>query len=213
MAPTLRIASLVFVTLTGPVQAGTQPNPPTPSIQPGSSPSAGSRPPVDEVLRKELLAMAREDQLDSVAADPGAPAIAAQHGLWPPQVRLARIKEIVAQHGWPGKSLVGEDGAHAAWILVQHADTDPLFQRDCLDPMRTAFEAGEVTAQELSFLTDRVMQAEGKPQVYGTQGAFHPTPEEETQVDMNRALIGLEPWRVFIERRRKPHEAWLPDPK
>jgi hypothetical protein len=32
-----------------------------------------------------------------------------------------RMREIVANHGWPGRSLVDEDGAHAAWTLVQHA--------------------------------------------------------------------------------------------
>jgi hypothetical protein len=27
----------------------------------------------------------------------------------------------VTEHGWPGRSLVGEDGAEHAWCLVQHA--------------------------------------------------------------------------------------------
>ena len=36
---------------------------------------------------------------------------------------------VVDHHGWPGASLVGEDGAQAAWLLVQHADQDPGFQR------------------------------------------------------------------------------------
>src|SRR5258708_380628 len=46
----------------------------------------------------------------------------------------ARLKAVVAAHGWPGKSLVGEKAAHAAWLLVQHADADPAFQRRCLHP-------------------------------------------------------------------------------
>jgi hypothetical protein len=29
-----------------------------------------------------------------------------------------RLKEIVDKHGWPGRSLVGKDGAHAAWLVV-----------------------------------------------------------------------------------------------
>jgi hypothetical protein len=35
-----------------------------------------------------------------------------------------RLDEIVDAHGWPGKSLVGEDGAHAAWLIAQHAVHD-----------------------------------------------------------------------------------------
>ncbi|PYV16293.1 MAG: hypothetical protein DMG07_08125 [Acidobacteria bacterium] len=31
------------------------------------------------------------------------------------------MTEVVAGRGWPGTRLVGEQGAHAAWLLVQHA--------------------------------------------------------------------------------------------
>src|SRR3954453_2080197 len=33
-----------------------------------------------------------------------------------------RLAAIIAAVGWPGRSLVGEDGADAAWALAQHAD-------------------------------------------------------------------------------------------
>ena len=164
---------------------------PAPAAAPQAAPDEEgapvSRPAIDAALRKELLEMGREDQL----------------GLSGHERRLARMKEIVAQRGWPGKSLVGEDGAHAAWIVVQHFDMDLDFQRFCLEQMRLGFERGEVTAIELSFLTDRVLVHEGRPQRYGTQGAIgSPSPEEEARIDANRLAIGLEPWRVFIEKRR-----------
>ncbi len=38
------------------------------------------------------------------------------------------MKQIVAQHGWPGEKLVGAMGAQAAWLLVQHVDHDREFQ-------------------------------------------------------------------------------------
>lgn len=41
----------------------------------------------------------------------------------------ARLKEIIAEYGWPGRSLVGEDGMIAAWFIAQHAIGDPPFQR------------------------------------------------------------------------------------
>ena len=46
----------------------------------------------------------------------------------------AWLKENVERHGWPGRSLVGVDGAHAAWLLAQHAEHE--FQRDCLRRMK-----------------------------------------------------------------------------
>ena len=54
-----------------------------------------------------------------------------------------RLKEIVDQHGWPGKSMVGKDGAHAAWLLAQHADADLEFQKKCLALMQ-ALPEGEM---------------------------------------------------------------------
>ena len=169
-----------------------------PQITPAVAVSPASKATIDAGLRKELLEMAREDQL----------------GLGGYERRLVRMKGIVAQRGWPGKSLAGEDGAHAAWVVVQHFDTDLAFQRFCLEQMRLSFERGEVTAWELSFLTDRVLEHEGKPQMYGTQGAIgSPSPEEEARLDANRLAIGLEPWRVFIEQRRRNPGPWLPDAK
>ncbi len=32
---------------------------------------------------------------------------------------LAWMKEVVVKVGWPGRSVVGEDGANAAWLLAQ----------------------------------------------------------------------------------------------
>ena len=54
------------------------------------------------------------------------------------QRNTARMKGIVDEHGWPGRSLAGEDGANAAWLLVQHADADPAFQERCLALMEAA---------------------------------------------------------------------------
>jgi hypothetical protein len=67
-------------------------------------------------LRRELLAMAEEGQrlqtqlmADSSVGD----------GYHPRKEvhdrNAVRLTEIIADHGWPGRSLVGEDGANAAW--------------------------------------------------------------------------------------------------
>jgi hypothetical protein len=111
----------------------------------------------------------------------------------------ARLKEIVARHGWPGKSLVGEKAAHAAWLLLQHADADPAFQRRCLDLMTKA-PPDEVSPKDIAYLTDRVLLAEGKPQRFGTQfrkdesGKWVPkTLEDPEHVDERRKAADLEP--------------------
>ena len=118
----------------------------------------------------------------------------------------ALIHKIVDERGWPGRSLAGEDGASAAWLIVQHMDTEPEFQRRCLTLMEAAFINGEVSARNLAFLTDRVLTHEGKPQKYGTQGIGAHSAEEEARIDRNRAAIGLPPWREFVEQRRREHQ-------
>ncbi len=37
----------------------------------------------------------------------------------------AWLKQMIADYGWPGLSLVGEDGAEAAWRIAQHSIGDP----------------------------------------------------------------------------------------
>jgi hypothetical protein len=108
------------------------------------------------------------------------------------------LMHVVDEHGWPTITMVGKDGANAAWLLVQHADHNVKFQRKCLDLM-TKLPKDEVSRPELAYLTDRVLLAEGKKQIYGTQfsdddGKFRPRPlEDEVNVDKRRAEVGLEP--------------------
>ena len=119
---------------------------------------------------------------------------------------LPWLKEVIAAHGWPGASLVGTEGAHAAWLLAQHADADPAFQRQCLGLIGAAVEAGEASLLEHAYLTDRVLLAEGRPQVYGTQvtrrgGAWAPRDLRDPElVDERRAAAGLEPLAEYLER-------------
>lgn len=122
----------------------------------------------------------------------------------------AWIKHVIEKHGWPGKSLVGVDGAQAAFVLIQHAARDSEFQKKCLELLEKAVKQGEAPAVYLAFLTDRVRMVGGKPQVYGTQtkvtadGKFEVYPiEDEANVDKRRAEVGLEPLATYIERMRQ----------
>ena len=37
----------------------------------------------------------------------------------------ARLRELIAVHGWPAEDIAGEDGAKAAWFIVQHSVGEP----------------------------------------------------------------------------------------
>ena len=137
--------------------------------EPDAAPAASSSAPVgrDEALARELVDMGEEDQAERTG-DPGLPP---GTKLGPPQdyARTARLKEIVAEHGWPTVELVGVDAASAAWLVAQHADFDVVFQQEARDLLREAVQDGQADPTELAYLDDRVQVNLALPQTYGSQ--------------------------------------------
>lgn len=163
-----------------------------------------------EALRAELLQM-------KAAATEARRRRAVERSAWDPEVdrrNVARLKEIIAEHGWPGKSLVGEDGAFAAWLIAQRAGCDPDFQARSLELIRSAAEAGEVETRLYAYLEDTVRRRQGKKQRYGTQFRYEAdylvvaepldAPEE---VDALRRAVGLEPLRHYLTSALAGHFA------
>jgi ribosomal protein S27E len=161
---------------------------------------------VSEELRAELLRRAEQDQ--TARREPELDwelAISVDAG------NLAWLRNVVADVGWPGRSMVGEDGAHAAWLLAQHADRDPAFQRKCLECMTEAADRGEASRAELAYLTDRVLLAEGRPQEYGTQmtarkeGWVPRRLRDPQHVDERRAAMSLGPLSEYIAEMERAY--------
>src|SRR5215469_10508813 len=116
----------------------------------------------------DLKARLREDLLRRCDADQEArqAVFRGEHGSLERTMRVddenaTWLRGILPEWGWPGCSLVGEDGAHAAWLLAQHADRDPRLQKRCLVLLERAVAAGEASPADLAFLTDRVLLAKG----------------------------------------------------
>jgi Family of unknown function (DUF6624) len=172
---------------------------------------------VDEELRRELLARRDEDQRIRALASPPRGQYTAR---LPEQVtaqwrcidedNTRWLGELLSARGWPGRTLAGEDGAAAAWLLAQHADHDSVRQRAFLDALRGAVDQGEASPAHLAYLEDRVRVHAGQPQLYGTQftvtgGEFGPHPIEDPQrLDERRASAGLEPFADYEARMRAP---------
>src|SRR6185437_10958738 len=146
----------------------------------------------DAALRAELLRRVEKDQAARGAYDSDAMREADAENLpW--------LKAVVAERGWPGSSLVGVDGAHAMWLMVQHATQDLAFMRQCLDLLTAAVAAGEASVTDQAFLTDRVLLHEGEQQVYGTQMTRRggkwvaDNLRDPDGVDERRAAVGMGP--------------------
>jgi len=127
------------------------------------------------------------------------------------RLHTERLRQIVERFGWPGRLTAGEAGSQAAWLLVQHADHDPGFQRHCLELLEGAAGRGEADPRHVAFLTDRVLIHEGKPQRFGTQlhmedGRLAPIPVEDPEgLDERRRSAGLAPIEDYVRETELAH--------
>ena len=165
-------------------------------------------------LREELLSRAAKDQearrklVERMRRKPGE--LAAEKPAWLKELRKIDadnrkwLKSVVTEHGWPGRTLVGTDGAHVAFLLVQHASEDLPFQKHCLKLMRR-LPKGEVAPADIAYLVDRTRLAEGKRQVYGTQVEVRDgrwvacDVEDPDRLDQRREEVGLPPMDVYLK--------------
>jgi len=157
------------------------------AFSPSARPTAGA-PPSNAKLRLELLALAEADRAFIEAS------VASQRDtqkLWTEHLaRTERLKGLIQSAGWPTVSQVGDDGASAAWVVVQHADEDLAFQAVCVPLIEAAARIGEAQLRHMACLTDRALTAARRPQLYGTQGAGVPAAERPL-VNARRRAIGL----------------------
>lgn len=118
---------------------------------------------------------------------------------------MQRLEQIIEQSGWPKSSEVGEDGAEAAFLILQHADL--ATQQKYLPLFRDAVVSRQAKPSHYALLYDRVLMGEGKKQLYGTQlrrneenGTWFLWPvENEAEVDERRARLGMDPLQQYLE--------------
>ncbi|MDP9340916.1 MAG: hypothetical protein M3Q23_02160 [Actinomycetota bacterium] len=153
-------------------------------------------------LGRELVAMARTDQ--EARRDWRDDPEQAERVERLDRHHTERLRELIDRFGWPGPEVAGVAGSQAAWLLVQHADHDPEFQRRCLGLLEDAVARDEAEPRQVAFLTDRVRIHEGQLQRFGTQlrleeGRLRPIPIEDPDgVDERRRSAGLGPLDDYL---------------
>lgn len=109
------------------------------------------------------------------------------------------LKAIIHDNGWPSAESYSANAEAAAFMIVQHADYDPVFQRACHLLLLESVLCGETREMGfLAFLTDRILCNDGLPQRFGTQirevtnGCYVPKPmEDPDNIDDMRREAGL----------------------
>lgn len=187
-------------------------------------------------LRDELLQMEHADQAlrnyDSLATLTEAGMQAALRAMAiADSAHRTRLRVIIAEFGWPTPTMVGRDGVHAAFLLLQHADKDPAFQARMLPVLEAAARRGEVAPRDVAYLTDRVRVKQGLPQEFGTQYPpktdalgnvladeqgrviyLLPVVRDLDRLDERRRAAGLGPWCEY-ERRMAERQGRDPVPR
>lgn len=110
-----------------------------------------------------------------------------------------RVENIYKKYGFLGFDKVGKDGSNHFWLLVQHLDKYPEFQKRVLKEMDKEFKKGNANPNNYAYLYDRVKVNAGEKQLFGTQVTY----ETETT---GRAIpkIGLVD-SVNIDKIRKEY--------
>jgi len=173
---------------------------------------------LNQTLRSELLKMQNDDQkyrdevdkirATSLTADEKQKQVAA---LMEKQERLdkrnlRRLVQIIDKYGWPGRSLVGKEGALTAFLIIQHAELED--QKKYFPMLKEAVRRGEANQDYAALLEDRILMREGKKQIYGSQLHFNEVTkklelwpiEDEENVDVRRTSVGLEPLAEYMKR-------------
>jgi hypothetical protein len=153
----------------------------------------------DQQYRLLMMEVSKYAKKDSVARLLAVAPAAVEDRLWALQdsvdeLNLAVIEKIIAQYGYPGRSLVDTPTNETAWYVIQHSRKIGQY----LPLIKKAGEQKELTFRLVAMMEDRYLMEQGKEQVYGTQGSC------KTKDGQNNCFI----WPVkdpatLNERRKK----------
>lgn len=120
------------------------------------------------------------------------------------------LNDIISQIGYPTIDKVGKEASDAAWLVIQHAISQPAFMRMCRNLLEEAVLENKADPLHLAYLTDRIASYEEKPQLYGTQfdwdenGELSPRPYDDLRkVNERRKSVGLNSLEEQTELIRK----------
>jgi hypothetical protein len=122
-------------------------------------------------LKQELLKMVEEDQSirKDVMSSPEEQRPALTKEMEAIDTRLtARLKEIVAQNGWPTIALVGAKASQAAATMLIHSP-DHDWQTALLPELEALVAKDEIIGSDMALLADKISVSRGELQVFGTQ--------------------------------------------
>ncbi|WP_242106988.1 type 2 lantipeptide synthetase LanM [Luteimonas aquatica] len=126
---------------------------------------------------------------------------------------LQWLAQVIGEHGWPTRAMVGKRACEFAAQLIQHAEQEEAgLQGRCLRLMTEAAARGEVPMRHVAYLTDAWRLNTGRKQLYGSKfvkrrGRLVPCPiARPRQVDARRRQMGLPPLAEYQRALQRLHD-------
>lgn len=128
-------------------------------------------------------------------------------------VNYKKVKSIFNKYGFPGFDLVGKEGSQNFWLIVQHLDHKPEFQKEVLNKMKEEVLKNNAHPDNYAYLTDRVKLNFKQKQVFGTQVYYnwktcqaYPKPLfDSANINRRRKELGLVALEVYLNEMSKNH--------
>lgn len=126
-----------------------------------------------------------------------------------------RVEKMFNKYGFLGFDKVGKDGSNNFWLIVQHCDKFPDFQKKILKAMNKEVKKGNANPNNYAFLYDRVEANAKRKQLFGTQVDYEVNSTgrafpkfglvDSANVDNIRKEYGLEPLKVYLNQMTTMH--------
>ncbi|PRD48524.1 DUF6624 domain-containing protein [Sphingobacterium haloxyli] len=131
------------------------------------------------------------------------------------QTNQKTIAGYFKTYGYLGYNEVGKEGSNHFWLLVQHCDHDPKFQKQVLKEMEIQVKKNNADPKNYAYLFDRVQVNAGKKQLFGTQVDYlvestgRAIPRngliDSANIDTRRTEYGLSPLSEYLNDMTTMH--------
>jgi Tfp pilus assembly protein PilP len=160
----------------------------------------------NEELKRELLAMYKEDQAVRAPFGEGRQLTGAELRAISErdEADTKRLSEILDKYGFPGVKLVGIGATRAFVTMLLHSPSLEL-QKRALPHVERAARRKEIPPDDFAMLTDDALAHEHKPQLYGTNFKFVngkvalDETEDVAHLDERRRKLGMQPIAVYAK--------------
>lgn len=125
------------------------------------------------------------------------------------------VEQMFSRYGFLGFDKVGKDGSHHFWLLVQHCDKYPAFQKRVLKSMDKEIKKKNADPRDYAYLYDRVKVLAGEKQLFGTQVTYETKTTgraipkiglmDSANVDKLRKKYTLEPLKEYLNSMTTSH--------